>query len=102
MSHYFFSFICNVWMLYKREEEKKKTEKWGRGVNCEEKIREKNEMGEEGCMYVMGEKKKERQEGTWVVGKKKMKKEIGSEVDVYGGKKGRIERKKEKKIEGKN
>ena len=66
-------------------------------MNCEEKIREKNEMGEEGCMYVLGEKKKERQEATWVVGKKKMKKEIGSEVDVYGGKKGRIERKKEKK-----
>ena len=48
-------------------------------------------------MYVCGggeEKRKVR--GTWVVGEKK-EKEIGSEVDVYGGKKGRIERKKEKK-----
>jgi hypothetical protein len=64
MSHYvfsflFFSFICNVWILYKRE--KKKIEKWGRGVNCEEGMREKNEMGEGGCMCVVGEKKKERQ-----------------------------------------
>jgi hypothetical protein len=28
-------------------------------------------MGEGGCMCVVGEKKKERQRGTWVVGKKK-------------------------------
>ena len=73
MSHYVFSFIsfsfiCNVWMLYKRE---KKTEKWRRGVNWEEEMREKNEMGEGGCMCVVGEKKKERQgvHGWW--GKKK-------------------------------
>jgi hypothetical protein len=65
MSHYVFFFffcnVCNVWMLYKREK-KKKTEKWGRGVNCEEEMRgkKKNEMGEEGCMCVVGEKKKER------------------------------------------
>jgi hypothetical protein len=42
------------------------TEKWGRGVNCEEEMREKkkkNEMGEGGCMCVVGEKKKERQRG---------------------------------------
>ena len=45
-------------MLYKRE---KKTEKWRRGVNWEEEMREKNEMGEGGCMCVVGEKKKERQ-----------------------------------------
>jgi hypothetical protein len=37
-----------------------KSEKWGRGVNCEEEISEKNEMGEGGCMCVVGEKKKER------------------------------------------
>jgi hypothetical protein len=29
---------------------KKKTMKWGRGVNYEEEIREKNEMGKEGCV----------------------------------------------------
>jgi hypothetical protein len=64
MSHYVFSFIlfsficnvCNVWMLYK----KKNFEKWGRGVNCEEEMREKNEMGEGGCVCVVGKKKKER------------------------------------------
>jgi hypothetical protein len=51
MSHYVFPFIsfsfiynvCNVWMLYKRE--KKKIEKWGRGVNCEEEMRKKNRDG---------------------------------------------------------
>ena len=49
-----FSFICNVWI-------KKKPEKLGRGVNCEEEIREKkNEMSEGRCMCVVGEKKKER------------------------------------------
>jgi hypothetical protein len=42
-------------MLYKREKKK-----WGRCVNCEEEMREKNEMGEGGCMCVVGEKKKER------------------------------------------
>jgi hypothetical protein len=47
MSHYVFpfisfSFICNVWISYKREKKKKKKPKiWGRGVNCEEEIREK-------------------------------------------------------------
>ena len=33
--------------------------------------KKKNEMDEGGCMCVVGEKKKERQGGTWVVGKKK-------------------------------
>ena len=47
MSHYVFSFICNVWMLYKIEE-KKKTKKWGKGVNCEE------EMGEKKMRWVRG------------------------------------------------
>jgi hypothetical protein len=58
MSHYVFSFICNVWIKKK----KKKAEKWGRGVNCEEEIREKKkkEMSEGRCMCVVGEKKKER------------------------------------------
>jgi hypothetical protein len=65
MLHYVFSFIsfyfiCNVCNV-------KKTEKWGRGVNCEEEIREKNEMGEGRCICVVGEKKKERQgvHGWW-------------------------------------
>ena len=40
-------------------------------MNCEEKMREKNEMGERRCMCVVGEKKKERHGSTWVVGKKK-------------------------------
>jgi predicted membrane protein len=74
-------FICNVWILclimffllfhfllfvmfvmfgYYIKEKKKKMRKCGRGVNCEEEIREKNEMGEGGCMCVVGEKKKER------------------------------------------
>ena len=50
-------------------------EKWGRGVNCEEEMREKNEMGEGGwgCVCVVGEKKKERQGDTWVVGQKTKK-----------------------------
>ena len=74
MSHYIFSFIsfsficnvCNFWMLYKRERERErerergKNKKLGRGVNCEEEMREKNKMGEGGCMCVVGEKKKER------------------------------------------
>ena len=62
-------------------------------------MREKNKMGEEGCVCVVGEKKKERQAGTQVVGKKNKgnKKEMGSGVYVYGGKKGGME-KKQKKI----
>ena len=40
-------------------------------MNCEEEMKEKNEMGEEGCMCVVGEKKKRKAVGTWVVGKKK-------------------------------
>jgi hypothetical protein len=73
-------------MLYKREKKKKKkkkkTEKWGRGVNYEEEMREKSEIGEEGGMCVVGEKKKERQgvHGSWGKKKKeiKKKKEMGS------------------------
>ena len=108
MSHYVFSFIsfsfiCNVWMLYKRERERERereTKKWGRGVNCEEETREKNEMGEGGCMCVVGEKKKERHgvHGWWG---KKRKKEMGSGIYVYGGKKGGVEKKEEKNLKGK-
>ena len=67
-------------------------------------------MGEEGCMCVVGEKKKERR-GVhgWVggrVGKEiKRKKEMGSGIYVYGGKKrGEWKRKKEKRkiYKGKN
>jgi fibrillarin-like rRNA methylase len=72
-------------------------------VNCEEEMREKNEMGEGGCMCVVGEKKKERHEGIWVVGEKKReikrKKEMESGVYVYGEKKGGVEKKEEKKFE---
>ena len=60
-------------------------------------------MGEGECMYVVGENKKERQLGIWVVGKKKeeikKKKEMGSGVYVYGGKKWGVEKKEEKKFE---
>jgi hypothetical protein len=71
-------------------------------VNCEEEMREKIEMGERGCMCVMGEKKKEREDGTWVVGKKeeiKKEKEMESGVYVYGRKKRGVEKKEEKKFE---
>ena len=70
---------------------KEKKKKWGRGVNCEEEIREKNEMGERRCMCVVGEKKKKGKEVYEWWGKKmeiKRKKEMGSGVYVYGGKKG--------------
>ena len=84
-----------------KKKKKKKPEKWGRGVNCEEKMREKNEMGEGGCMCVVGKKKKERPR--YMGGGKKReikrKKEMGSEVYVYGEKKGRVEKKEEKKLE---
>ena len=70
---------------------------------CEEEMREKNEMGEGGCMCVVGEKKKERQgvHGSWWGKKKeiKRKKEIGNGVNVYGGKNGKWKRRRKKKIE---
>ena len=84
--------------------ERKKIEKWGRSVNCEEEMREKNEMDEGGCMCVVGEKKKERQGATWVVGKKKKgnKKEKrnggwGVGFTCMVAKKGEWKRKKKKK-----
>ena len=56
-----------------------------------------------GGMYVCGGREEKRKAGgTWVVGKKKeikKKKEMGSGVCVYGGKKGRVEKKEEKKFE---
>ena len=59
-------------------------------------------MGEEGCMCVVGEKKKERQRGTRVVGKKKgNKKEKRNEewgLRVWW-EKGERKRKKKKKFE---
>jgi hypothetical protein len=69
-------------------------------VNCEEEMREKNEMGEEGCVCVVGEKKKERPRlhgwGGGGGGIIKRKKEMESGVYVYGGKKGEWKRKKKK------
>jgi hypothetical protein len=40
MSHYVFLLFV-MFGYYIKEKEKKKTEKWGRGVNHEEEIREK-------------------------------------------------------------
>ena len=64
-------------------------------MNCEEEMREKNKMGEEGCVCVVGEKKKERQ---GYMGGGKNKKEIGSGVDVYSGKKRGSGKERRKKI----
>jgi hypothetical protein len=65
------------------------------------KREKKYEMGEGegGCMCVVGEKKKERQRGYMGGGEKKKKWGVGSGVYEYGGKKGRVEKKEEKKIE---
>ena len=49
----FVTFRCYI--REREREEEKKTEKWRRGVNCEEEMREKNEMGEGGC--VCGDRK---------------------------------------------
>jgi hypothetical protein len=51
-----------------------------------------------------GGEEKRKAQGTWVVGKKKKikrKKEMGSGVYVYGGKKWRVEKKEEKNLKGK-
>ena len=67
-------------------------------------MREKNEMGEGGCMCVVREKKKERQGCTWVVGKNKKEKrngEWGGGFTCMVGKKGEWKRKKEKNLKGK-
>jgi hypothetical protein len=70
---FFLLFVMFVMFGCYIKEKKKKNEKWGRGVNCEEEIREKNEMGERGMYVCGGGEEKERQGGTWVVGKKKWK-----------------------------
>jgi hypothetical protein len=94
---FFQHFICNVWILCffilfpfllfvmfvmfecyikerEREREGKKTEKWGRGVNCEEEIREKKEMGEGDVCEWWGRRKEKGRgvHGWWE--KKKLKK----------------------------
>ena len=68
----------------------------------EEKRERKNEMGEGGCICVVREKKKERQRGYMGGGGRKKKgeikwkKEMGSGIYVYGGKKGGVEKKEKK------
>jgi phage gp46-like protein len=68
-------------------------------VNCEEEMREKNDMGEGGCMCVVGERKKERQgvHGWW--GKKKRNGEWG--LRVWWEKRGSGKKKRRKKFEKK-
>ena len=90
MMCFFQHFICNVWILchimffllfvmfgcYIIIKKKKKTQKWERGVNCDEEMREKNEMGERDlCMWwgrrkrkargYIGGEKKEKRNGEW-------------------------------------
>jgi hypothetical protein len=76
-------------------------------VNYEEEMREKNEMGEEGCMCVVGKKKK-RKEGGYMGGGKKKKKGNKKEKRNEGvgftcmvGKKWEWKRKKKKNLKGK-
>ena len=87
-------------MLYKREREREKTEKWGRGVNCEEEMREKKKWNGWEGMYVCGGGEEKRKARGYMGGGKKKKKEMGSGVYVYGGKKkGKWKKKlKEKKL----
>ena len=70
-----------------------------RGVNCEEEMKEKNEMGEEGCMCVVGEKKKRKVVGTWVVGKKQKNEEWG--LYVWWEKRESGKERRKKKLKGK-
>ena len=59
-------------------------------------------MGEGGCVCVVGEKIKKGRGYMGGGGKKiKRKKEMGSGVYMYGGKKGGVEKKEEKKFERK-
>ena len=66
-------------------------------MNCEERMREKNEMGEGGCMCVVREKKKERKgiHEWW----RKRKKKLGVGFTCMVGKKGEWKKKKKKKVE---
>jgi hypothetical protein len=43
---------------YIKEREREREKKWGRGVNCEEEMREKNEIGEEDVCVWWGRRKK--------------------------------------------
>jgi hypothetical protein len=73
--------------------------KWGRGVNCEEEMREKNEMGEGDVCVWWGRRKKKGRGYMSGGGKKKRKKKwgLGSGVYMYGAKKGGVEKKEEEK-----
>ena len=65
-------------------------------MNCEEEMKEKNEMGEEGCMCVVGEKKK-KGKGYMGGGEKKRKEKRNGEwgLRVWWEKRGsRKERRK--------
>ena len=59
----------------------------GKGVNCDEEMREKKEMGERGCVCGAGQEKRKAGGNMGGGKKKKRKKEMGSGVYVYGGKK---------------
>ena len=71
---------------------------------CEEEMREKMRWVR-GDVCVWWGRRKRKGRGTWVVGKKnkeiKKKKEMGSGVCVYSGKKGEWKRKKKKKLKRK-
>ena len=91
-------------MLYKRE--KKKLRNRG-GVWTEEEMREKKWDGWGGMYVSGGGEKKKKGWGYMGGGEKKKeikkKKEMGSGVYVYGGKKGRVEKERRKKNwKGKN
>ena len=68
-------------------------------MKCEKEMKEKNKMGEKGCMCVMGEKKKERQGVHGGGEKKRKKKKWGVGFTCMVGKKGEWKRKKKKKFE---
>ena len=83
---------------------KKKTEKWERGVNREEEMREKKKWNGWEGMYVCGGGEEKRKARGYMGGggKKKeikKKKEMRSGIYVYGGKKMGVEKKEEKEFE---
>ena len=90
--------------------ERKKIEKWGRSVNCEEEMREKNEMDEgDVCVWWGRRKKKGRGlHGWWGKKKKEKKKKKEMEGGEWGlrvwwqkrgsGKERRKKKLKEKKL----